>query len=237
MTRARESFASAVVVAAGKGERFGATDKVLRPLAGQPVLAWTLEALEASETVADVVVVAGEHTLSAIRALIDRGNWTKARTVVTGGARRQDSVLAGLRATAEREVVLIHDAARPLATAEQFDACALAARGAGGAIIARPVSDTLKRVGDDGEIETTVPRDHLWAAQTPQGFRRQLLLDAFDSPLGQSGSFTDEASLFEALGRTVRVVRSGGLNLKLTLPEDLPVVEALLLARLARVEP
>lgn len=234
-TSSVEPFASAVVVAAGKGERFGATDKVLLPLAGQPVLAWTLEALEASDTVADVVVVAGEHTRSAICGLVDRGNWPKVRNIITGGTRRQDSVLAGLRATSEREIVLIHDAARPLVTAAQFDACAIATRETGGAIIARPVPDTLKRVGDGGQIEATVSRDHLWAAQTPQGFHRQLLLDAFASPAAQSGSFTDEASLLEALGHPVRVVRSGGLNLKLTLPEDLPVVEALLRARLARV--
>lgn len=231
---ADEAYASAVVVAAGKGERFGQAGKVLAPLLDRPALAWTLDALEVSRAAGDVVVVAGEHTRGGIEALLATGSWPKVRTVVLGGARRQDSVLAGLTATAAREVVLIHDAARPLATSAQFDACAAAARESGAAIIARPVPDTLKRVRGD-LIEATVPREGLWAAQTPQGFRRDLVLDAFATVLGRSGEFTDEASLLEALGQPVRVIRSEGLNLKITLPEDVPVVEALLRARLAGI--
>lgn len=231
---AEGGFASAVVVAAGKGERFGATAKILVPLLGRPMLAWTLDALDASQAVDDIVVVAGEHTLAPIDTLLAGGGWTRAHTVVLGGARRQDSVLAGLRATAEREIVLIHDAARPLATAAQFDACAAAARETGAAIVARPMLDTLKRVRDE-EIDATIPRDNLWAAQTPQGFRRRLLLDAFANETGHMGEFTDEASLLEAHGHTVRVLRGEGLNLKITLPEDVPVAEALLRARLVQV--
>lgn len=233
MMASDHAFASAVVVAAGKGERFGATDKVLLPLLGRPVLAWTLAALEECQVVAEVIVVAGDHTRGRIEDLVAVGSCPKVRHIVPGGARRQDSVLAGLRATGDREVVLIHDSARPLATAAQFHACAAAARESGAAIIARPVPDTLKRVCD-GRIEATIPRDNLWAAQTPQGFRRQVILDAYDSAVGRSGEFTDEASLLEARGAPVRVVQSEGLNLKITLPEDLPVVEALLRARLAR---
>lgn len=228
---AEGAYASGVVVAAGRGERFGQSGKVLAPLLGRPALAWSLDALEASQAVDDVVVVAGEHTRADIEALIADGTWPKVHKVALGGARRQDSVLAGLRATQERLVVLIHDAARPLASPAQFDACAAAARGTGAAIIARPVPDTLKRVRE-GVIEATVPREGLWAAQTPQGFRRDLVLGAFASPLGRSGEFTDEASLLEALGHPARVIRSEGLNLKITVPEDVPLVEALLRARL-----
>lgn len=233
---APEPFASAVVVAAGKGERFGQAGKVLVPLLGRPALAWTLDALDQGETVDEVVIVAGEHTRNAIAALVANGPWPKVRTIVAGGDRRQDSVLAGLRATARRAVVLIHDAARPLATAAQFDACARLARETGAAIVARPVPDTLKLVHGD-LIEATVPREGLWAAQTPQGFSRELVLAAFASPAGQVGDFTDEASLLEALGHPVRVIRSEGLNLKITLPEDVPVAEALLRARLVGIHP
>jgi 2-C-methyl-D-erythritol 4-phosphate cytidylyltransferase len=230
------AFASAVVVAAGKGERFGQAGKVLVPLLGRPALAWTLDALAESQAVDEVVVVAGEHTRAEIETLIARGPWLKPHRLVTGGVRRQDSVLAGVRATAHHAVVLIHDAARPLATAHQFDACAAAARDSGAAIIARPVPDTLKRVRD-GVIEATVSRENLWAAQTPQGFRRDLVLNAFTSDVGRSGEFTDEAALLEALGHSVQVIRSEGLNLKITLPEDVPVAEALLRARSAGIHP
>jgi 2-C-methyl-D-erythritol 4-phosphate cytidylyltransferase len=223
-----EPRVSAIVVAAGRGERFGAADKILRPLAGRPLLLHVLEAIDAASTVQDVILVVGEHTRPAIERLLADGERRKPIRVVIGGARRQDSVELGLRATApDTGIVAIHDAGRPLVTAALFDRCVAAALERGAAIAAVPVTDTIKRVAA-GLVLETVPRDDLWAAQTPQVFRRSLLLDAFARPLARTATFTDEAGLCEALGLPVAIVLGERLNLKVTQPEDLAIAEALL---------
>ena len=220
--------ATAIVVAAGRGARFGAPAKTLTPLAGRPLLAWSLDALEAATAVADVTVVAGPHTRADTEALLAAGGWSKARRVVVGGERRQDSVAAGLAAAPPAEIVVVHDGARPLATASLFDACVAAARDAGAAIAAVPVADTLKRI-EAGRIAHTVDRSGLWAAQTPQAFRRDLLVGLF-ARVGDR-TVTDEAALCEALGVPVAVVEGSPANLKVTRPDDLAVAAALLVAR------
>ena len=220
--------AAAIVVAAGKGVRFGAPAKTLVPVAGWPLLAWSLDALEAAASVADVTVVAGVHTRAETEALLAAGGWTKARRVAVGGERRQDSVAAGLAAAPEAEVVVVHDGARPLAPAALFDACVAAARETGAAVAAVPVVDTLKLV-EAGRIARTVDRAGLWAAQTPQAFRRSLLLELFAR--ARDRLVTDEAALCEALGIPVAVVEGSPANIKVTRPGDLAVAEALLAVR------
>ncbi len=143
---------AAVVVAAGRGERLGAPEKVLLPLAGRPMLAWSLLALERAGAIGSVIIVAGSHTQEAIRRLVSDEGVGKVQAVVAGGERRQDSVAAGLAAlTMGIEIVVIHDGARPLAEPDLFDRCARSAAATGAAIAATPVADTLKRV-DAGVI-------------------------------------------------------------------------------------
>ena len=220
-----------VVVAAGRGTRLGAADKVCLSLGGKPILGHVLDAVERAGSVRDVVVVVGEHTRAAAEELVRAGAYAKVRALVIGGERRQDSVAAGLAVVPDgTEVVLVHDGARPLASPDLFDRCASAARRGGAAIAAMPVSDTVKRVVD-GRVVATVPRAGLWAAQTPQGFRRELLqaaLDRLASTAGDAPLFTDEAALFEALDLPVEVVAGEAANLKITRPEDLVLAEALL---------
>lgn len=225
------SFAGCVIVAAGRGERFGDTGKVLAPVGGRPVLAWVLDAMEASTSVRDVVIVYGHHSEDAIRALVSTGSWPKITALVAGGDQRQDSMTNGVRAIAgDLEVVMVQDAARPLITPELVDRCAVRARETGAAILATPVTDTIKRV-DEGVIVQTVDRSTLWAAQTPQAFQRQLLVELCERALTGRVEFTDEASLAEALDRSVAIVRGDRLNIKITHPEDLDVVDALLRQR------
>lgn len=222
---------AAVVVAAGRGQRLATPDKVLLPLAGQPMLAWSLAALAETPQIGTVVIVAGEHTIAAVEALVQARGFHKVAAIVPGGERRQDSVAAGLAALpAQTEVVLIHDGARPLADADLFRRCAEAAAATGAVIAAMPVADTLKRVPDaDSVISGTVDRSSLWAAQTPQAFRLDVLQRAFAANAGTD--VTDEALLCEAAGISVRVVPSSSANLKVTHPEDVAVAEALLRAR------
>ena len=223
-----DATATAVIVAAGRGERVGAPDKVFLPLAGRPVLAHVLDTVERAASIRDVVVVVGAHTLDKANDVLRSGPWTKIRAVVVGGTRRQDSVTAGVAAVpAGAEVVVVHDAARPLAPPALFDRCVAAAIRAGAAIAAVPIADTVKRVAG-GRVAGTVPRDGLWAAQTPQAFRRDVLLEAMSRADSGTAVFTDEAQLCEALGIPVEVVPGPPTNLKITHPGDIAVAEALL---------
>src|SRR5262249_12624600 len=162
--------------------------------------------------------------------------WRKV-IVLPGGRERQDSVRVGLEALVARQtregdgLVLVHDAARPLLTAELVRAGLAAAREHGAAVAALPVRDALKRVAGEGPlVETTVDRVALWSAQTPQVFRTAVLRRAFAAAGEGAGAFTDDASLVEAAGHPVALFPGTLENVKLTLPGDLPVVEALLLA-------
>jgi len=224
-------FAAAVIVAAGRGERFGDTGKVLAPVGGRPALAWALDAMEAAASIRDVIIVYGAHNEDVTRALVSTGPWTKVTTFTAGGEQRQQSMANGVRAVADDlEVALIHDAARPLIRPDLIDTCADRARETGAAILAVPLSDTIKRV-DAGTIMETVDRAGLWAAQTPQGFRRTLLGAWCETALDDGIEFTDEASLGEALGHPVHIVPGDQLNIKMTHPEDRELIDALLRRR------
>jgi 2-C-methyl-D-erythritol 4-phosphate cytidylyltransferase len=158
--------------------------------------------------------------------------------ITPGGAERQDSVRIALGLTsAEAELVIVHDAARPFATPAMFAAALAAAARVGGAIVATPVADTLKRVGDESEIVATVARANLWQAQTPQAFRRDLLVRAHEHAVIDRADripATDDADLVERLGATVAVVDGSTLNFKITTAADLRLAELLAAATTLR---
>ncbi|MCS7001600.1 MAG: 2-C-methyl-D-erythritol 4-phosphate cytidylyltransferase [Dehalococcoidia bacterium] len=215
----------AVVVGAGSGVRFGG-DKIVALLAGKAVLAHAVAPFEASPRVDGVVVVARAEAIAEVTRIAQAEGWRKVRAIVPGGARRQDSVLAGARA-AQAEWVVIHDAARPLLPVAVIDRGLVAAQRTGAAIAALPVRDTIKRVDADGRIVGTVDRSTLWAAQTPQVFRSALLIPALE----HAGDVTDDAAAVEAIGGEVTVFLGDEINLKVTTPRDLAVAEALLQAQ------
>jgi 2-C-methyl-D-erythritol 4-phosphate cytidylyltransferase len=224
--------AVAVIVAAGSGERFGNAAKVLVPLLGRPVLAWTLDAFSKSEKVSGIVIVVGPHTEAEVTELVANGGWPKVMVIVQGGDSRQHSMVNGVAAVpVDTEVVLVHDAARPLVQPGDIDACIDAAAEHGGAILAAPVTDTIKRV-DRGRVAETVDRSTLWGAQTPQAFRADQMRAMAELAAGDMVGITDEASLAEHLGYPpVRIVVSDSTNLKLTHAHDLIFAEAILRAR------
>ncbi len=223
----------------------GGLDKLLATIAGRPLLAWTLDGLAASSMVERIVVVSPPARVASLEGR----SWLPAKvvSVVPGGARRQESVAAGLDrldvldATVEapgsrsspkagERVVLIHDGARPLATADLATRVALAAARYGAAIPILPVAETLKRVQDERIVET-VDRTGLAAAQTPQGVRRDLLREAFGRfPPSGPEIWTDEAALLEACKIAVHAIPGEASNLKVTLPDDLVRAETALLA-------
>ena len=206
-----------MVVAGGTGSRFGSQKQFL-PLHGKPVVAWSVAA---ARTVADgiVVVVPGGSASSPA------GEDVGADLIVTGGPTRSHSVRAGLAAVpAEASVIIVHDAARPLASAALFASVveALAEDGVEGAIPVLPLTDTVKRAAD-GRVSSTVDREGMVSVQTPQAFVAASLRAAH----AEGGEATDDAGLLEALGATVRTVPGEPQNFKLTHPEDLVMAQAL----------
>ena len=214
---------TAIVVAAGRGTRLGGrVAKAFLPIAGQPMLVYSLETLSTLPGVtALILVVAGDERRHAEAVLQTRDPWPLPIRIVDGGAERQDSVAAGLAMVdASADLVLVHDAARPFVTAECAAACVAAATTAGAVIAAVPATDTVKVTDDAGWIVATPDRRGLWLAQTPQVFRAALLKEAYRRAAEERRLATDDAALVEALGHRVRVVPGDPENRKITTPDD-----------------
>jgi 2-C-methyl-D-erythritol 4-phosphate cytidylyltransferase len=210
-------MAVALVVAAGRGERLGSEGpKAFVVLAGRPMLDWSLAALAAVPAIERVVVALPPGVPTPPGAI-----------GVEGGEHREHSVLAALRAAPPADVVLVHDAARPLVTPGLVRDVLAALDGADGAIAAAPVTDTVKEAAGD-RVVRTLDRRALWAVQTPQAFRRDVLERALAAGPEALAAATDDASLVEAVGGTVRVVPAPRENLKVTTALDLQVAELLL---------
>jgi 2-C-methyl-D-erythritol 4-phosphate cytidylyltransferase len=227
----QESLMHLLIAAAGSGRRMGATrNKLLLPLSGQPVLAWTLQAALAAETIHWIGIIGQEIDRSEILDLV--GGAPKPVVWIAGGDTRQESVergLAGLPTAAKH--VLIHDGARCLATPDLFNRCAEAVRGGQAVIAATPVTDTIKKVDESGLITATPNRAELWAAQTPQAFSVDELRQGHREARANGWTVTDDASLYERLGWPVNVLNAGPSNIKVTTPFDLTVAAAVLAER------
>lgn len=223
---------NAVIVAAGEGRRMGgAAPKPLLHLAGRPIILHTLVRFAAASVGKAIVVVpAAERTkFEKCIGAADLGGleWL----LTNGGARRQDSVARGLDALdGDCEIVVVHDAVRPLVSPALIDRCVEAAGRDGAAVAGLPASDTIKVVSVDRRIEATPPRDTLWSIQTPQAFRVGLLREAHRRAEIDRFEATDDAMLVERLGEEVVVVEGERSNIKITTPEDLAFAEALLAA-------
>jgi 2-C-methyl-D-erythritol 4-phosphate cytidylyltransferase len=201
--------------------------KALVPLGGRPLLHYSLRAIAALEAIDEAVVTVPAGMERRARNEVERAGVEMPVKLVAGGAERQDSVRIALGFTsAESEVVVVHDAARPFATPALFAACIEATRRADGAIAAVALADTLKRV-EDRVIAATVAREGLWQAQTPQAFRRDILIAAHDLAIRERWAATDDADLVERCGGRVEVIESSATNLKITTPADLEMAEAL----------
>jgi 2-C-methyl-D-erythritol 4-phosphate cytidylyltransferase len=200
-------------------------DKLLAPLGGRPLIARSVSAfLEHAGIDAVVVAVAASNRHPVESAVGDNAKLS----FVLGGERRRDSVRAGLMALSDAEYVVVHDGARPLVTSELIDAALAGARESGAALCAIPVADTVKRADEAGYVRGTISRDGLWLAQTPQAFRRDLLLRAHEEVEADA---TDDAAMVELIGAPVKLVMGSRRNLKVTTPEDLALAEALLRAK------
>lgn len=222
----------AIIAAAGSSRRMNGLDKTLVQLAGRPALAWVLDAVAAVPEITELVVVVSPANRDAVRALLEASPLAARTAVCLGGAHRQESVRAGVALLSpEVELVLIHDAARPLVTPELLHRGIEAGATWGTAVAAVPVSDTIKQVDTRGQVVVTLDRSSLVAVQTPQVFRRDWLEAAYRHWPPDVPPATDEATLLERAGFPVRIFPGNPDNLKLTTETDLAVATALLTRR------
>jgi len=215
----------AIIVAAGESRRMDGKDKIMALIGGKPILAWSIEALQSSPKVDRIIIVNSRKNMEPVRCMVMDEKWGKVAEVCAGGKRRQDSVAAGLALASDCEWIIIHDGARPLLTEELIKRGLEAARETGAAVAGVPVTDTIKLAGDDGIVVETPPRKNLWAVQTPQVFRFDIIKEAYRQAVGE---VTDDASLVEQTGRKVKIFPGSPDNIKITTPRDLSLAESLM---------
>lgn len=221
---------SVVVPAAGQGKRMNAgMNKTFLTILGTPMLVRTMQKLSASDKVDEIIVVVGADEVAGTRKLLEHVPDIKPFAVVAGGKERQDSVANGLKAVSfEADIVLVHDAARPMVSVETIEQVIETAKKNGAAIAAVPAKNTIKVVDASGIVKRTPERASLWEIQTPQGFRKDILEAAYQKAYADGFLGTDDASLVERSGQLVEVVMSDYRNIKVTTPEDLLIAEAFL---------
>ena len=222
---------TAIVLAAGKSSRMGdGVDKAFLSLGNKPVVAWSLLALERAPEIDRIVLVVRKEQQLASKAVVRMFGISKLDKIVVGGLRRQESVQAGLAACdLDTRVVVIHDGARPCISSELVGEVVKAVKRADAVTVGCPVTDTVKRIAPTkGAVVTeTIPREKLWAVQTPQAFQFRVLRDAYRK-LDPKTEVTDDCQVVELAGGTVKIVENLKPNFKVTTPEDIHLISALL---------
>lgn len=226
-----EDKVTVIVPAAGKGIRMNhSLPKQFLPIGGKPILAHTLLNLNRIPDVDSIIVVVNEGRIRWCREeVVNRFGIEKVKKVIKGGSTRQQSVSNGLKSLEEStRIVVIHDGARPFITVDILRRVVDKAKRYGAAICAIPVQDTLKKVADNTQVESTSNRNSLWLVQTPQAFLSSLLLKAYEKALTDGYEGTDDSAVVERLPHPVKIVEGSPLNIKVTTPQDLILAEAIL---------
>jgi 2-C-methyl-D-erythritol 4-phosphate cytidylyltransferase len=221
---------TAIVPAAGEGKRMGGiVSKPYLLLGGRPILSFSLDALSRSDDVREIIVVARQEEINLCKEIVDKYNFTKVSHVLPGGEQRQDSVYHGLKGIkGDVDIVLIHDGVRPFLSQLLLKEIINCASRFKAAVTAIPVKDTLKKVNTQGVVEETVSRDNVWCIQTPQAFEYSFIMKAYEDAYKNNFYGTDDAGLIERGGYPVKIVGGSPQNIKITMPEDLTMAEAIL---------
>lgn len=226
--RPAHPYCSALIAAAGSSQRMEGENKLLLPLGGKPVIAHTLQAMDAAPSINEIIIAAREEDLLRFAELCKTYGITKPVKVITGGKTRTESVLrAAMEANKDADLLAVHDGARPFATPELIDSVVEAARVNFAAAPAIPVKDTVK-VAIDGVVRETPDRSMLYAVQTPQVFDAQLLRAALQSAVDADVALTDDCSAVERLGKEIYLTEGIEENIKITTPLDMFLAEAIL---------
>jgi 2-C-methyl-D-erythritol 4-phosphate cytidylyltransferase len=206
-----------VIVAAGTSQRMGGINKLFASLMMKPLLAWSVDACQRYSSIQQIVLVLNNKDLARGQKLKKERNWSKV-ALCLGGARRQDSVKAGLKQIEDCDLVMIHDGARPFLTLDLIEDGLTVVQEAGAAVAAVPIKDTIKLANDERLIGETIHRDKLWAAQTPQIFSFDVITKAYENLVAE---VTDDATAVERLGCKVQLYMGDYRNIKVTTNEDL----------------
>ena len=221
---------TAIIVAAGKSERMGGgTDKAFLNLGSKPVVAWSLLAYEKNTDIDKIILVVRKDQLTAAKAVARMFGISKLFKIVPGGARRQDSVQAGLKEVdVDTRIVVVHDGARPCVSQDVISDVIKSARRGAASVAGCKIRDTVKIVEKGCTVSSTVDRAKHWAVQTPQAFPCSMLRKAYAAVEAQKIEVFDDSQAVEISGETVKICETDKLNLKITTPEDLQVAAALL---------
>jgi len=213
-----------IIPAGGTGRRMGGEiPKQYLSLAGMPILVHTLRGFQRSPLVDEILlVVPGEDVAEVRRDVVERYDFSRVSLVIAGGRERQDSVRNALaHVRDEHEIILVHDGVRPFVTGDMIERAVAGAKAFGAVALGVPVRDTVKAVDAEGKVMKTVLREGLWLAQTPQAFRKEVILAAYERAAADGFYGTDDASLVERMGTPVRMIPGDADNIKVTTPEDL----------------
>jgi 2-C-methyl-D-erythritol 4-phosphate cytidylyltransferase len=228
------SKVTVLIPAAGMGKRMGkALAKQFLPLGDKPMLAHTLLAFQRASEVDEIIPILSQEDIEiCLRDIIECFHITKVKTLVVGGKERQDSVSNGLhKLEKDAVVVMVHDGVRPFVTAEMIRDSVEHAKKGECVAVGVPIKDTIKEVNDKGIVRSTLERSRLWAIQTPQAFPVRILKHAYEEALSKRLYGTDDATLVERAGGSVRIIMGSYENIKITTPEDLMVAEEILKRR------
>ena len=231
---AREGQASkvgAIIVAAGDSRRMLGLDKIFAPVSERPLISYSVQVFNDSHLVGKIVLVVSSDNVERARRLAEESGWRKVQEVCAGAESRQGSVRQGLDRMQDTDWTIVHDGARPCLHSDDISKGLEEAKATGAASAAIPVRDTLKSAGPDQTVRETLDRDGLWAAQTPQVFRTEILTEAHSQV---SEVATDDAMLVERMGRPVKMFMGSYDNIKVTMPEDILIAEAILKGRTTR---
>lgn len=221
---------TAVIVAAGKGKRMGTEiSKQFLPLGGKEILAHTVQKFEKATNIRDIVLVTGVDSLQDVQEMAQEYGWEKIVSIVAGGKERQDSVWNGLQQVAvDTEIILIHDGVRPFVTEDILNGSIETALEMGGCVAGVPAKDTIKVCDGENIAIATPDRSALWQIQTPQTFRKERIVKAYEQAKEDGFVGTDDASFAEHCGYPVKVIMGSYRNIKITTKEDLIIGEAFL---------
>ncbi len=218
----------AVIAAGGSGTRFGASvPKQYIDICGMPVIAHTIGKFQASEYIDEIVIVTHKDYVVYCNDIVKEFNLNKVTTIVEGGADRQESVYKGIKAS-ESEYVLIHDAARPLVSVEDIDNCCINLDKYDCCSLGAKIVDTIKHSEDGNFIDATVDRSKLWAIQTPQCFKKSIIVKCHKNAVFDGFRATDDCMLAEKYGYEIKLIEAKSYNVKITTQKDLSIAEVLL---------